>query len=186
MALEYEDGDVERWVTGYIQHLTSADSGDFKSFTTPGAEDVDEAIDVAEAEILSWLAEAGYTTDTTTYSALALRYLSWYNAVGAAYRLEMYHPGVQFGPGTNTRFDRLHELLMELRQRILEDGITGLGIPIITGASLQPIFTGRSHGEKQVMEDDTDAVQPFFKRRSFRHPLLSDSGKITQDPAIRP
>jgi hypothetical protein len=184
VALEQNDGDVERWVKGYIQHLTSADSGDFKSFTNPGAEDIEEAIDVAEAEIVSWLAEAGYSTDTSAYPALAKRYLSWYNAVGAAYRLEMYHPGVQFGPGANTRFDRLHELLMELYRRIMEGGITGLGIPVSAGASIQPLFTGGSHTGKQVQEDDTDAVQPFFRRRSFQHPQLSD--RPSRDPAIRP
>jgi len=185
VALEENTGDVERWVTGYIQHLTSADSGDFKSFTSPSAEDVEEAIDTAEAEIVSWLAEAGYSTDTTTYSSLAKRYLSWYNGVGAAYRLEMFHPGLQFSNANNTRFDRLHDILMELKNRIDAGAITGLGIPIVTDASLRARFTAVTHSEKEPLETDTDKVQPFFRRRTMRHPQVADSIGAPRDPSAR-
>lgn len=183
--LENNEGDIFRFVQGYISHLTSADSGDFTSFTAPGDDDVNAAIDVAEAEIVSWLAEAGYASDVDSYPSLAKRMLSWYVAVGAAYRLEMYHPGLQYGNTGNTRFTRWFDILSRLRDQILDEGISGLGIDVVAGAKLAAKFTARLETEKSVQEDNTDAVLPFFRRRSFRHPSLSDSGKITKDPAIR-
>ena len=175
MAIEENVGDVGRWVTGYVQHLNSVDFGNFKTFNSPTPENMEEAIETAEAEILSWLAEAGYSTDTSTYPVMALRYLSWYNSIGAAYRLELFHPGLQFDTRPNTRFDRLHDLLNELRERILEGGIAGLDIPLDVGGTLKAKFTAQFVTQKQEQEDNTDAVQPFFKRRTFRHPALPDS-----------
>lgn len=183
MALEENDGDVDRWVRGYIQHLTSTSDGDFKSFTSPGAEDIVEAIDTAEAEIVAWLAEAGYSTDISTYPTLALRYLSWYNGIGASYRLEMFHPGLQFSNAPNTRFDRLHDILMELKQRIDAGEISGLGIPIVADAKMRVRFTAETLSEKDAQEEDTDAVQPFFRRRSFRHPEVGSSIGAPKEPS---
>ena len=175
MAIEVDDGDVARWVTGYTQHLTSTNSGNFTSFTGPSEEDVDESIDTAEAEILAWLAEVGYNIDTTTWpDTPAKRYLSWYNSIGAAYRLELFHPGLQFTNQPNTRFEKFHDLLMELKESILNDEIGGLGIPKVAGKTMQTKFTGRLISDKEVNIADTDVVPAFFDRHRWMNPRAAE------------
>jgi hypothetical protein len=172
MALEKDAGDVSRWVESYVSHLTSQTGGEFRTLTRPGAEDLSEAIETAASEIISWLAEAGYSANPATYSDLALSYLSFYNAVGAAYRLELMHPGLGFGNNPNSRWENFYNILQDLRKRIMDEGVAGIGIAI--AATMQGQFTSESDAAKQLRTDDIDKTKPLFTREMFRHPEITD------------
>jgi len=173
MAIEKDVGDVNRWVESYVSHLTSQTSGEFRTHTRPGAEDIASAIETAASEILTWLGGAGYSTDSSTYSSLVRDYLSYYNAIGAAYRLELMHPGLGFGNNPNSRWKEFYEILQAFRQSLMEEGLSG--VDLSTPDALRASFTAERVTDKRARREDTDLVTPLFRRDMFKHPLLSET-----------
>jgi len=169
VAIEKTPGDVLAQTTLLCRHMLAQSGGAFTQTSFPSEADAQLAIDAAEAEILSWLAAFRYSTDLSSYSDTAKVFLSGYNALGAAYRLEMAHTGLTHSTTPSNRADSYYLLYMDLYKK-LESGVLqldGLGVPR-SSARLSASVTGVSASDKKILEQDADAVQALFKRDGFK------------------
>jgi len=170
MAIEVAAGDVKNQVKLLCRHMVAG--GIFAGNTHPTDDDLDDAIETCEGEILTWVASFGGDTDTSLWPVVARAYLSWYNALGAAYHVELGHTGLSTAAGPGTRAETYYRLYMALYEQ-LKDGLLDLGdigIPTDASTTLQASITGVSHADKEVLTSDSDAVQPSFKRDQFKNP----------------
>lgn len=169
MAIENTSGDVLNLVQQYCQHLAADNSGTFSSFTAPKVEDLNRLIDITATEILSWVADAGYDNNIATWDTASKNFFGWYNAIGACYRIEIMHPGMNASLAENTRIDLFKSIYDEFHEKLLAGEILPGLLPQDAGA-LQATFTARLISSKDADRLNTDAVQPFFSRDKFRHP----------------
>lgn len=177
MAIEKTAGDVRAQTELLVRHLANASGGRFSLNSFPSTTDIDTAIAVTQSEIFAWFAAFGYSTDPTAWTSAAKEYISWYNALGAGYRVEMAHTGLSFSPAPGTRAETYYNLYIELR-KMLEAGLVNfgsIGIPILTGGGGNPqmSITGTSYSDKASLEQDADKLQAFFKRDGFKNPGIS-------------
>lgn len=163
---EENDGDITKIVSMLERHLVK--SGVFDSNSTPSIEQLDVAVSETEGELYAWLAAAGFSISITDYPAIAKRYLSWYVALGTAYRLELSHPGVQYNPRGNSRWMVLRDQFERIRKILETPALDRLGV-VRTRTQLG-VITGVSQSEKRELAADADKVLPFFERDGFRHP----------------
>lgn len=163
---EENDGDTTKIVSMLERHLIK--SGTFDSSSNPSVEQLDVAVSETEGEMYAWLAAAGFSTDIADYPAIAKRYLSWYAALGTAYRLELSHPGVQYSPRGNSRWIVLRDQYERLRKVLETPALDRLGVAR-TREQLG-VITGVSKEDKSDLAADTDKVLPFFERDAFRSP----------------
>ncbi len=171
-AIEKTQGDVRSQTELLVKHMVQSSGGTFTQSTFPSSRDVDVAIEATAAEILGWFGSRGYDTDhTANWAALAKQYVAWYNALGAAYRLENAHTGAVFTASAKSRADGYWRQYQKL-QEDLDGGMSfvEIGIPRLTSAILQGSVTGVSVQEKKDAHADTDRVQPFFERDQFSDP----------------
>ena len=104
-AIEKTEGDVRSQTEVLVRHMVQSSGGKFTLTSFPTSTDVDIAIEASHAEILSWFASSDYDTDLTNWSDLAKQTVAWYNALGAAYRLENAHTGAVFTAQAKSRAD---------------------------------------------------------------------------------
>ncbi len=171
-AIEKTLGDVRSQTELLSKHMVQSSGGNFTLTSFPSSHDVDVAIEATAAEILGWFGSRGYDTDhAANWADLAKQYVAWYNALGAAYRLENAHTGAVFTAQAKSRADGYWRQYQKL-QEDLDGGMSfvEIGIPRITSKTLQGSVTGTSLQEKQDSRADTDRQQPFFKRDQFADP----------------
>ncbi len=171
-AIEKALGDVRSQTELLIKHMVQSSGGSFSPTTFPSSRDVDIAIEATAAEILGWFASRGYdTAHATTWSDLAKQYVAWYNALGAAYRLENAHTGAVFTAQAKSRADGYWRQYQKLQEDLDNDmSFVEIGIPRLTSKTLQGSVTGTSLQEKRDSRADTDRQQPFFERDQFEDP----------------
>jgi hypothetical protein len=165
-AIESVAGDVRKQVDLLTGHMRTTIAGPGAN-TFPSTSDITTSIEATSAEILAWLASSGYSTDLGTWTAIALNYVAWYNALGAAYRLEMSHTGLLLSPTPGTRAETYYQMYLDFRQQILEDKIDLSDIGVGTTAeSKGPRIsqTGHTQSDKEDQEESTDAIQPWMRR----------------------
>ena len=176
-AIEKTQGDVRSQTELLVKHMVQSSGGSFSQTTFPSSKDVDVAIEAATGEILGWFASKSYdTAHAANWSDLAKQYVAWYNALGAAYRLENAHTGAQVTENSKSRADGYWRQYQKL-QEDLEGGMSfiEIGIPRLSANTLQGSVTGVSQSEKTDARADTDRVQPFFERDRFRDPTIPDT-----------
>jgi hypothetical protein len=169
VAIELNAGDVENQVKMLVRHLTP---NGISINSKPSQADLDMAIAVVEAEIFQWLASFNYSVTIADYSDTAKNFLSWYNALGAAYHVELEHTGLVFRPEPATRAEAYYRLYMWLYEQLAEGklDLVGIGVPVTPGGSAQASITGVSKTDKNLLYENSDAVQPHFKRDQMKHP----------------
>lgn len=170
MPIEAEDGHVRRSLEMLSRHLVRG--GEFSQNSHPSDQNLEDAIAETEGEIKQWLSSAGYTTDPAGWSDDAKRYLAWYNALGAAYRVEQSHTGVSYSRSPSTRAENYWMQYLSLKNDLMSGklDLTGIGLPLAVGANVQGSVTGVSVSDKETLRSDSDAVQPSFRRTIFRNP----------------
>jgi hypothetical protein len=167
VPIEQTAGEVRSQLELFVRHIRP--DGIFTANTNPSDTDMDLAINVTMNEILTCLAQAGYGTDHATYPVIAQSYLSRYNALGAAWQIEMAHQGGTFSTTPETR-GQMYKTEYDEWKKMLLDGTLSLvpiGVPSDTSGELQGSSTGISKTDKDIQEEDTDAVKPSFTRRGF-------------------
>ena len=168
-AIEKTEGDVRSQTEVLVRHMVQSSGGKFTLTSFPTSTDVDIAIEAAHAEILSWFASSDYDTDLTNWSDLAKQTIAWYNALGAAYRLENAHTGAVFTAQAKSRADGYYRQYVDLKKNILGDlSYVEIGIPRLTANKLQGSVTGVNEQEKRDARAELDKTQPFFEREQFR------------------
>lgn len=169
MAIEVTAGDVKAQVVLLCRHLVAG--GIFSQNSFPSDADLDRNIDAAESELLTWLASEGYSTSVAGWSATAVTYVSWYNALGAAYRVELAHTGASLANQASTRADSYYQLYMKFWEMLSSGDLDlgALGIPF-SASIVSASITGVSEADKEVLTTDPDVVQPSFSRDMFKHP----------------
>jgi hypothetical protein len=182
VAIEVTSGDVRKQLELLVRHMVAG--GTFSENTNPTDSDLDTAISVAEADILTRLAGLGYDTVVTNWSNNAKNFFSWYNALCAAYRVEQAHQGLSAAPGIPTRSEGYYRQYMDLWTALNEGDLdlVGIGVPQSSANSIQPSLTGVSYTQKAELEDDPDAVLPFFDRTDFTHPERTRRNRLYADP----
>ncbi len=173
MAIEETAGDVRAQLEVLVRHLATPTGGAFTQNSFPSSADLDTAIEATEAEILAWFASFGYDIVLANWSVNAKRYIARYNALGAAYFIEMAHTGLVTSPTPGSRAETYYNFYMDLYQKLRDGALSfqDIGVPIIEGKGVKPHFTGGSYDEKQTLKDDTDKVQPLFTRDQFKNKI---------------
>ena len=167
-AIETTSGDVRKQVDMLVGHLRTS-GANFSANSIPSVSDIDVAIDAASAEILAWLAGAGYDVVFANWTATATDFIAWYNALGAAYRIEMSHTGLLLSPTPGTRAETYYNMYMDLRTQIQEGKLdfSDIGVPIIESKGAKITQTGRTLSDKLPQETNTDAMQPYYRRSQY-------------------
>lgn len=168
-AIESTSGDVLKQVNLLTGHMRTTQAG-VGANTFPSSTDQTTAIDAAAAELKAWLASYGYDVDISTWTDVALDYVAWYNAIGAAYRLEMAHTGLLLSPTPGTRAETYYQMYMDFRQQLIDGKIdlSDIGIGTTTeGRGPKISQTGHTLTDKATQEEDTDAIQPFMRRSMY-------------------
>jgi len=180
VAIENQSGHTRSQVELLSRHLVR-DTG-FTVESVPSIADVDREIDATEAEILTWFASHNYSTDVAAdWSAIAKRHVSWYNALGAAWHLEVAHSGAMFSDRASSRADAYFRMYMSLKESLdAGDSFVEVGIPLVSANIAQAAVTGVSKTEKAVLEDNVDAVKPLFTKRQFRDPKSDTPERLEQ------
>jgi len=173
-SFEKDAGDILKAVQMLERHLVK--SGVFDSTSQPSIEQLEEALSETEAEMFAWLGGAGFSIVITDYPTLAKEYLTWFAALGTAYRLELSLPGVQYNARGNSRWQVLKGEYNTLRKIVEDNTLDRLGV-VRTREALS-VITGTSHDDKKAITTDTDAVQPVFCRDIFDNPARLRSSKI--------
>lgn len=178
MPIEATAGAAKEQLKLYVRHIRP--DGTFTTNSFPSDGDVDNALATAESEILVWLASAGYDTDSyiadpTNWPITVRSYLSGWNALGAAYRIEFAHQSASFSATPSTRGETYYQLYTNWRDLILEGKIdlTDIGIPASSVNRPQGSYTGESKEAKKVLTSDPDRVKPFFSRDGFKNPTIT-------------
>jgi hypothetical protein len=175
VPIELTAGDARKQLELLVRHIRP--DGIFSENSNPRDEDLTLALQVTQDEILVCIAQAGYSTVHASWPSTARSYISRYNALGAAWQIEMAHQGGSFSTTPESRGE-LYKREYDAWKKMILDGTLSLvpiGIPTIAGADLQGSLTGASREDKRVQEEDTDAVKPFFTRRGFSNiPAIPD------------
>ena len=174
---EEHNGDVLNTVTMLERHLVKG--GTFNSTSIPSIEQVEEVLAEAEGEMFAWLSEAGFSANIADYSIAAKRYLSWFAALGTAYRLELSHPGIQYNPSGNSRWMVLRAEYKTLKDITKTAALDRLGVT--RSYEYLPTLTGISIDDKEVLTADSDKVQPFFQRDMMKNPARVYGSQIYQE-----
>ncbi len=176
MPIEQAAGEARKQLELFVRHIRP--DGIFSTNTNPSDSDIDVAIDVTMNEILTCLAQAGYGTDHASYPVIAQSYLSRYNALGAAWQIEMAHQGGSFSTTPETRGEMYKQEYDKWKTMLLDGTISliPIGVPADTSGELQGTSTHTSKTDKKVQEENTDAIQPFFSRKGFANePSIPDA-----------
>ncbi len=165
-AIESTAGDVRKRVDMLVGHLRTS-GANFSATSVPSVSDITVAIDAASAEILAWLASEGYDVVFGNWTVTARDFIAWYNALGAAYRIEMSHTGLLLSPTPGTRAETYYNMYMDLRTQLTVEHLDLSDIGVSTtsesrGAKVSQ--TGHSKADKLTQEVDDDAVQPWYRR----------------------
>lgn len=139
---------------------------DFTTETKPAISDVQtwlsSGCSIIETKLSSW----GYSTPVPTTSAL-YDYIRDLNTFYAAARAEMSRMTATTMPGERTRgqvFDRMFwDNLHRLEEMHLSGGLVGAGLTVSSTAG-EIYVGGISETDKEVYSDNTDYVEPRFKR----------------------
>ena len=174
-AIEKALGDVRSQTELLSKHLVQSSGGHFTQTSFPKSSDVDDAIEAAHAEILAWFASHDYDIVLANWSDIAKQYVAFYNALGAAYRLENSHTGALFTAQAKSRSDGYWRQYQKLKEDLASGmSFVEIGIPRLSANVLQGSVTGTSKADKTAARADSDRVQPFFERDGFKDPQTRD------------
>ncbi len=157
-------------VESHCRHLTLG--GSFSPSSIPQLTDVEQAIDLAHYELQAHLAKAGYATAVAASDTAVLGFLERLNIYGAVMQIELQHPITGRDGEGNDRYIEYKKRWDEGISILASDALEELGHTRSEAVSSFVELGGRSIARKQVPYEDTDAVQPRFKRGFGRDPQI--------------
>ncbi len=157
-------------VEAHCRHLT--DGGTFATGGTPPLARVEQWIDQAYYTIQAHLAKAGYSVTVAAAQTAALGFLENLNVYGAVMQVELAHPITGRGGEENDRYKQYAKLYKEGLTILASDALEQLGVTREEALSEFVELGGRSVARKEVAYQDTDAVQPRFRRGFGRDPAI--------------
>lgn len=163
-------------VAAMCSQLVSGENN-FTSTTLPTITQVERWLSSACAIIESILQSRGYGVPVSA-TATIYDWIIDLNATYAASKAEMMRTNVIIGMGEKTKGMLYSKQFWDDIEKLKTIDLTQTGIG---RSSIAPIYTGGiSIADKDAREDDTDRVQPRFKRGQFSFPggLRPDSSGI--------
>lgn len=143
------------------------DSSNFTTSTSPALIDVNDWLSSGCSIIESTISSLGYTVPVTP-SQYCHGLLEQLNELYAAAWVEMSRTNVRLGPGERTRGQVFLEEFYGGLDRLGKMNLASLGLSATVSA---PIYAGGiSQSDKDTVVDDTDRVEPRFKRGQFQDP----------------
>lgn len=170
-AYERTSGTVILSVEAHCRHLT--DSGSFSAAGTPTLERVEDWIDQAYYSLQMELSKEGYSISVPASATAALGFLEKLNVYGAIIQVELAHPISSRSGEGNERYEEYAAQYRDGIAILASDALEELGATRSTALSALVSLGGVSKSRKQVPYEDTDAVQPRFRRGFGRNPAVS-------------
>ena len=149
-------------VEAHCRHLT--DGGTFSATGTPVLARIEQWIDQAYFEIQAHLAKEGYSITVDAAQTAALGFLERLNVYGAVLQVELAHPITGRGGEENDRYKQYAKLYADGLTILASDALEQLGATKDEAVSKFVDIGGRSVARKDVAYQDTDAMQPRFRR----------------------
>lgn len=147
-------------VTAYCRHIAGT-AGFTDGTTRPGSTEVEYLLTDSYWEIAGLLERYGYSTAQT--NANVKSFLVGLHAVTAAIKVEQASPSSGTGE-PNERFKAFQDTRARLEELIKSNALAQMGASKDRARSAYTIATGISESRKTSVEDDSDVVQPRFKR----------------------
>jgi hypothetical protein len=161
-------------VQNLCRHAARANAG-FSPTTIPSLPAVERWITLSKAWIDGLLIRNGLSL--TQDNADVVGILQELNTYDACIKVELSLPAEMSTGDPNLRFKTFVDRRMELVESIKDGTLAGLGANVFNSGQRTPILTGTSISRKQLMEDDTDAVQHRVHEEQFDFPGVNvDAG----------
>lgn len=158
-------------VESHCRHLTT--SGSFSASSIPQLTDVEQAIDLAYFDLQAHLAKAGYATAVAASDTAVLGFLERLNIYGAVMQIELQHPITGRSGEGNDRYIEYKRHWDEGISTLASDALDALGHTRSEASSEFVELGGRSIDRKKIPYEDTDAVQPRFRRDFGKNPEVA-------------
>lgn len=160
-------------VTAYTRHI--AGTAGFGTATFPTLAEVYAFLDDSYFEIATMLTSYGYSQSQTGSAVMGV--LSSLQAYETALKIELTQPASTTSDEGNDRFKALKAARDRLTKLIENDGLARLGADKLDPRSGGIVATGVSRSAKLTRYENTDTVQPRFRRGFGQDPALG--GDIT-------
>lgn len=157
-------------VTAYTRHI--AGTAGYGVATYPTLQDVYGFLDDSYFEIITMLTAYGYSQTQT--GSVVMGMLSSLQAYETALKIELTQPANTSSDEGNDRFKALKDARDRLVKLIENDGLAELGAVKLRQRSALIVATGISRDEKRERYEDTDVVQPRFRRGFGQDPTLTE------------
>ena len=161
----------------HCRHLTS--NGSFSPSSIPTLTDIERMIDETFYELQAHLAKNGYATAVTSTPVLGV--LEKLNVFGAVVQIELTHPVTGRDGEGNERYFEYRRGWKEGIALLATDALEQLGHTREEALSSFIDVGGISTSRKQVLYEDTGAVQSRFVRGFGRNPQIP----ITQSGTVK-
>ncbi len=152
---------------------------EFDDETKPERTQVERYLTKGYGYINSRLAQAGYNTPVTS-TATAYDALTDIEALYVASQVQLARMSSRIGPEERTKSQVLWDRFNFMLDGLLKQDLTRAGLTRRSGATLYA--GGISHSDKDSYEDDSDRVEPRFKREQFRRGGVDlPAGEVTDE-----
>lgn len=162
---------VIKSVETHCRHLT--EGGSFSASSTPPLVRVEQWIDQTYYRLQAELAKEGYDVSIPASATAALGLLEQLNVYGAVMQVELAHPITSRRGEGNERYEEYATQYGEGIAILASDALEAMGATRTTALSAFVDVGGKSVSRKQVLHEDTDAVQSRFRRGFGRDPRAS-------------
>lgn len=140
---------------------------DFTTATSPTLQAVNMWLTAGCSIIEARLSSEGYSMPPAE-SSVVWGFLAELNNLYGAARVEMSRVNVSLGPGERTRGQVFEKMFWDGLDQLSRLDLTSVGLSI--DSSMKIYVGGTTDTEKDTWEDDSDRVQPRFKRGQFNFP----------------
>lgn len=171
VAYERTAGDVILLVEAHCRHLTN--DGVFDGTSIPILERVEDWIEEAYYSLQMELSKEGYDVAIPAGATAALGFLEKLNVYGAVLQIELAHPITGRTGEGNERYKEYADQYDKGIVILASDALEELGATRSTALSAFVSMGGASKDRKRVPYEDTDAVQPRFRRDFGRNPAIA-------------
>jgi hypothetical protein len=163
-------------VEALVRHLTN--NGTFDGTTSPTAANVMDFEESVADQIDSWFAGAGFTTPVTNTTALNMIRQPANFGVAMTCEQTQRTSGFRGERGADTKVGAFRTIFLELKDSLADgqefvEALISVGLVRTTRGALGAGLSAGGISDTDLanyQEDDTDLVQPYFKRKMWNNP----------------
>jgi hypothetical protein len=153
------------------------EDGNFTATTTPSKTAVERFLSAGCSLIHGRLQAVGYTTPVPSTAAVYDQIIDL-ETLYAVSRAEMVRMTARVVAGERTRSQIFADMFNKGLDQLLKMDLSRAGV---THASTKMYAGGISESDKTSVDDETDRVEPRFKRDQFRHSGTNRPGSVEGD-----